>query len=429
MSRFSKEAHPERSLLLRYIDGELAARQARQIEGHVEACWDCRAEIEELKQTVAACVRYRKEFLAEAMPDPPQPWGDLYGAFARVDRDTPQATGLLQLVRGTGSPFRWAVGAATAALAVAGALYFEGTPSKRPAQVNRIQEPQLLRKSADSGAAPMEVPPRPAVPSRLAATISEPAASISDELQVLKALHDVGADLGDPLRVSLSQGRVLVAGIGIAPERQRQIENALDALQRGDELPRVAVEFSQPPAAPVPADAAAFPSPNVSSESLDPFQTRLEGQLGGRGALDHFAGQALTWNDTLMSHAYALRSLAQQFPADASLSGADQVSLHALALDHIAAMSIPAANLDRALTPVLTALGAAARPSAAPSAANWQASAERLFQAARNVEMLSSRLLGVARGDRANISSPAELLGAVSDLRADLQQNQQLLGR
>ena len=80
-------SHPEQSLLLRYIDGELAARKSRQVERHMEACWDCRAEIEELKRTVAECVRYRKEFLVEAMPEPPQAWGDIYSAFARIDNE------------------------------------------------------------------------------------------------------------------------------------------------------------------------------------------------------------------------------------------------------------------------------------------------------------------------------------------------------
>lgn len=417
-------SHPEPSLLLRYIDGELAARKSRQVERHVEACWDCRSQVEELKKTVAECVRYRKEFWAEAMPLPPQAWGDIYTAFARVDRDTPQRTGLLQFLRGMGSPFRLAVGAATAALAIAGALYFSGTPftRKAPAPAIPFQEPQLLRNSAGSGAAPLEVPARPAVPSRPAAIDPGPTASISDELQVLRALHGIGADLGDPLHVSLSQGRVLVAGVGVAPERQRQIQTALDS------LPGVAVEFSDPMAATVPADGAATAS-SVSSDSQNPFESRLDAELGGRAGVDHFAGQALSWNEDLMAHAHALRALAQQFPSDASLNETDRATLRSLAEDHQAAMEVPLGNFERAINPVLSALGAVARPRNTPLAPTWQASAEQVFQAARNVEMLSSKLLGVARGEKANADSPSELLGAVSDLRAHLEQNRRLLGR
>ncbi len=426
--------HPEQSLLLRYIDGELPGRKSRQVERHVEACWDCRAEVEELKKTVAECVRYRKEFLAEAMPDAPQTWGDIYSAFARIDRnqqDTPQRAGLLQIVRGTGFPWRWAVGATTAALAAAGALYFSGggIPSlkKDPASATRIAEPQLLRNGADSGSAPMEVPLRPAVPSRPAAIVPGPSASISDELQVLKALHGIGADLGDPLRVSLTNGRILVAGVGVLPARQREIQGALEA------LPRVAVEFSDPVSSALPPETVVATPSAARPDSPGIFQPQLEAKLGGRAELDRFAGQALNWNESLMSHAYALRALAQQFPDDAILNNTDRVSLHALASDHLAAMAVPATRFENRIAPVLTAIGAKAQAHPAPNDANsttsWQASALLVFQAARRQEMLSSVLLGVARGEKADADLPSELLGAVSELRAQLQQNQRLLGR
>jgi hypothetical protein len=67
--------------------------------------------------------------------------------------------------------------------------------------------------------------------------------------------------------------------------------------------------------------------------------------------------------------------------------------------------------------------------STAVSADTWQASAEQVFQAARHIEVLSSVLLGVTPGESVHADLPSELLGAVSDLRADLDQNQRLLGR
>ena len=427
MNRFPQEAHPDQSDLLRWIDGELVSRDAREIERHVEACWDCRAAVEELKLTVADCVRYRKEFLSEAMPEPPQAWGNIYTAFARADaQDTPQRTGLLQYLRGTGSSLRWTVGVATAALAVAGALYFGGTPSKKALPpVNSVQEPQTLRNGVESGATPQEVPLRPAVPSRPAATMPGPTASISDELKVMKALHGIGADLGDPLHVSLSNGRVLVAGVGIAPDRQHQIESAVQA------LPRVAVEFSNP-AAQIPSDATnaiANATPVPASDSANPFQAKLEAELGSRALADKLAAQVLAWNETLMSHAYALRLLAQKFPDDSAMDEADRAALRLLVRDHLTAMSVPAGNFERELVPVLTGLGATTAPSATAVNLSWQATSERTFQTARNVEMLSSKLLGVARGEKANLDLPSELLGAVNDLRSGIEQNLRLAGR
>ena len=44
--------HPEEDLLLRYLDGELPHRKARRLRKHLEACWQCRAEVEQLETTV-----------------------------------------------------------------------------------------------------------------------------------------------------------------------------------------------------------------------------------------------------------------------------------------------------------------------------------------------------------------------------------------
>ncbi len=145
--------------------------------------------------------------------------------------------------------------------------------------------------------------------------------------------------------------------------------------------------------------------------------------------LDRFAGQALNWNEALMAHAYALRSLAQQFPDDAALTSADRASLHALVADHLNAMALPAGNVDHAFTPVLAALGAKAPARAAVTPETWQAAAGQLFQSASSVEMLSSTLLGIARTGAANADLPSQLLGAVAALHTALEQDQRLLGR
>ena len=77
--------HPEDGLLLRYLDGELPGRKARQIRSHLEACWQCRAEAEELQSVIGECVRYRKNVLAPGLPPPPEPWRSL--DFDRVDSE------------------------------------------------------------------------------------------------------------------------------------------------------------------------------------------------------------------------------------------------------------------------------------------------------------------------------------------------------
>src|SRR5262245_54224215 len=117
--------HPDEGVLLRYIDGELTGRKCRQIESHLKACWQCRTELEELEATVAGCVRYRKNVLQTYLPDPPNPWPDLYREFARIDSS---ASGESQSVvkqlaarfRGTQerASVRWVFGAVAATVMV-----------------------------------------------------------------------------------------------------------------------------------------------------------------------------------------------------------------------------------------------------------------------------------------------------------------------
>jgi hypothetical protein len=132
-----------------------------------------------------------------------------------------------------------------------------------------------------------------------------------------------------------------------------------------------------------------------------------------------------------MAHAYALRLLAQKFPPDGSIASwneQDRATLRGLARDHLVALATSLDDFDRGLVPVLTGLGATSSHTFA-AVDTWQGAAEQVFQAARRIEMLSSVLLGVTPGGSVHADLPSELLGAVNELRADLDQNQRLLGR
>jgi len=65
--------HPDDGMLLRYLDGELPGRKARKVCAHLEACWQCRTQSEELQAVIGDCVRYRKNVLAPSLPPPPEP--------------------------------------------------------------------------------------------------------------------------------------------------------------------------------------------------------------------------------------------------------------------------------------------------------------------------------------------------------------------
>jgi hypothetical protein len=246
-------------------------------------------------------------------------------------------------------------------------------------------------------------------------------------LQVLAALHQIGADLGDPVEVSLSQGRVLVSGIGVPTSRQQLIHSKLDA------MPNVAVEFAEPDAAILPPNSVQ-PPPTAATPANSRLQDRLETELGGRAQLEKFSSQVLDWNDAAMSRAYALRRLAQSFPAgsESAMAARDRSLLRNLAREHVETLAGFLGNMQAVLTPALAALGGSARVHAPGSASPvqpeaWQPAAERLFQAARRVEKLLSLLSGVTPGESAT-GLPSDLLSALNEERADLDQCNRLLG-
>src|ERR1035438_8668718 len=123
--------HPEEIALVRYMDGDLSAREAGKVASHLESCSQCRAEFEALQSMVAECARYRQDILA-AMSAPPAEWRDLYRDFSRIDESLAHESLLVRLARPlvhAGAP-RWATAAVLAMLVVFGVLYqLRQTPS------------------------------------------------------------------------------------------------------------------------------------------------------------------------------------------------------------------------------------------------------------------------------------------------------------
>ena len=539
MSRFETQ-HPVSGSLLAYLDGELPARQAAKVRRHLEACWECRAELEALQNTVAECMRYRKNVLAANLPPPPAPWKDLSRDFSRIDaeiarapridrwrvpgslrwaaaaaalvltagllfqhfRETPavQAAALLQrseaiaqtqparkrvlqvrtrtrqFTRVVGQPAQAASAPAVASLFIT-ARYdwndplsarafaaWRGTLVGKTDEVSNVPEGYRVRTSAPSGELEsasltlrntdlhpvqgrfefrnsewveltelaetstsddhisalnhVEAPLRRVVPSQPAASSSGSSASISEELQVLAALHEIGADLGDPVEVTRSDGQVLVSGVGLPPQRQTQIERAVGA------IPNVAVRFGDPASvAPLPEEPAP-PAPRRSSEpKAAGLQSKLQQALGDRANFERFSSQMLDWSDAAMARVYALRALAQRFPAAAEqeIAPADRQVLTDLAFAHASALGKAVADLERALAPVLVSLGGEPAQGQPVTGAAWQATAEDLFRTSRRVEVLLSALVGAAPAANPN-QVPSQLLNAIRDLRAETQQ-------
>ena len=264
-----------------------------------------------------------------------------------------------------------------------------------------------------------EAPVRAAEPpSRPAAFAPEESASISDEIQVLSALSGIGADLGDPVEVSLKDGKVVVSGDGVPPHRQELIRATLA------NRPNVAVEFSQPHPAAIPAQAAVVGGP-AGASAASPMEARLEKHLGGHAEFDRFSAQLQELLEGSMARVYALHNLTKNFSpeAEAHLSSSDVNLLHEMARKHAADLAGKVAAMDKILVPTLASLGGSASAIHPLVHANWQPAANDVLQSANQVEHLVSRLLGMTAGN----ATPSELMTALSELRANVDDCQKTL--
>jgi len=532
--------HPEEGILLRYLDGELPGRKARQVRGHLEACWQCRSQVEDLQGIITECVKYRKEVLAPMMPFPPAEWGSLN--FELVEAELASQSLFVRLAR-LFSPrqpgMRWALsGALAVALCFVLVWQLRETPrveaaallqramaaasnanasrpgthkrlriTTRTGQITRVlgmaykpqaRETEIARMfdaahydwkdplSAQSYSAwraqlthfedavasepnsyaiktttqdsdlvsatlklrttdlePLEgrfefrnrdwvemtelvdqqttnpastvagttggMPRQPGVPPGPITAPAESAetSAFTEELQVVSALHQLGADLGDWIEISRQGKEVLVSGTGIPPQRQQQLHSVLDR------LPHVVVRFDNPS---LPAGA-----PPVSSEpgTQDAAGTekstqaaRIEERLGGRPQFERFSSAVLDWTDSAMTRAYALRRLAQQFPAAAEnqMSAEGRRTLRKLAREHVAAFMKDAQRVTNTVNPVLNGLGAGgATLDVHPQALNWQEASEDLLTVAGRTEKLIAVILGMAPAENTSGNIPAQL--------------------
>ncbi len=291
-------------------------------------------------------------------------------------------------------------------------------------ELSEVAEGQTQDDGSTVAPHAVEPPVRRAEPSRPAAVLSGETVSVSSELQVLAALHGIGADLGEQLPVTPVDGGVVVSGVGIPPARQREIEAALE------KFPNVTVQFSEPGApAPVGAEPPAVVTAPTEISAAGGIAARVGRQLGGRPQFERFSSQMLDWNDAAMARAYALRRLAERFPAsaEASLSAADRRTLREMAREHAAALAGIAAKMTRTLEPVLTALGGQ-NATRTPAPEPWQPAAEDLLRTAQRVERRLSAMLGAAAADGAAFS-PSELLGDLGRLEDDIARCQRLLAQ
>lgn len=522
--------HPSEEQLLGLLDGELAAGQAAAMRTHLEACWQCRTEMEGLEKAIARCVEYRKQ-MQELLPEPPKAWADLYPRFAEIDAEqagprwyerffamprwvpvavalalsfgiyqrlslapSAQAAVLLQravtaaesrhetsrriqirtrnqrLVRtlpaiqtaasdveseALAARFRAAhydwndplsarafeqwrnrldakqdevadangqirihtstssseLADATLALRSGDLRPTEGTFRFRDNEVVEITElPADTAPARETAVAPSAVLETPAVTDQAPPQATPEAVVPVDaalELKVVAALQRVGADLGESVEVRRSADRIEVRGVGIDPDRQQKIQDAVAG------LPQVSVQFTDA----APSQRVIQQSQAVAGNVDAGLQAKLEERAGGKDRLEQLSSEALDRGESVMARVYALHRLAERFSAasESSMSEADHATMNNLLREHAFALRSQTADLQAKLLPLV---GAADAPAGAGLPAAWQLAAEDIFRTARRTERLMAAALGGAAIDVPADALPAQLAASLAELKA-----------
>jgi hypothetical protein len=134
--------HPDEDHLLRFSDGELRPKETARIARHLEACWACRTQLDDLKRTITDYVHYRKAIVQPELPPPPQPWNDIRRQFERVEASRAEPLARIKRASLMRRPAAWALATAAAA-AIGISLYlFTNTP--------RVEAAELLRRAVIS---------------------------------------------------------------------------------------------------------------------------------------------------------------------------------------------------------------------------------------------------------------------------------------
>ena len=276
--------------------------------------------------------------------------------------------------------------------------------------------------------APALPPTPPAAPLPALVEFTPPVAAsfnpLATQMAVLWSIHQLGADLAEPVQVFCCfAGDVVLEAAGVPDSRLEQLR----AIATANPHTRFDSDGAISPPQQSSPDAAPPPLPDSPADpSLD---SRLSDFFGSFEARENFTRAILAQSDALLTRAYALRKLAADWPAalETTLDPASRAHLDAMAADHSAAAANAAREAAQLLDPLAAALTVSYTPQSSPSAEHWQDAIPSLFSRAREADSLIR--LVFTRNDRPPMSRAAlerlcsltrEMAGALADLRQSI---------
>lgn len=82
-----EDSHPTEETLLACVDGELSDKEAARIRKHLENCWSCRAQLDELQETITLFVNFRSQIQNPLTEPPPNNWSDFDRKLAQLSTE------------------------------------------------------------------------------------------------------------------------------------------------------------------------------------------------------------------------------------------------------------------------------------------------------------------------------------------------------
>lgn len=404
--------HPQAEELLLFVDGELPRSSRASIRKHLEGCWKCRTELEQLESVISEFMRYKAVLEASAAPVSRCSPAELRRKLEQIESESAGLGLFVHIQRLMGlSAFSAARRFSAGILALAGVglalvLAHHFVP---PFGSRQVSPPPLVLKPASPVVPPLpaSVAPLPKTgnSAALAAANPEPAATVtaSAEVAAWVKLHDLGADLGEPVDVVPDRnGAATVICRQLAQEREAEIRAAMAGVAR------VSVQLEPAP----PEGPRSKPRAPVSSGAgVNLAEPVLIAALGGRSAFDRLANEILEADDAVLSRAHAIHGIEERFPPSRleTFDSSDRAAVERIAADHRRAARESGQRLERLLAPAATALGAA-NPPALPALES------ALFAAAQRMD----RIVGVVFGGSPSALTAAELGAELNSARAQL---------
>jgi len=243
----------------------------------------------------------------------------------------------------------------------------------------RFGTSETLEMTEIQGAEPAvaESTPAPGAPTILPppSTVVDRVAGPGEELQVIAALHRIGADLGEPIDVKREGANMVVRMTGLGAQREADVRTALAGLAavqlqvgkfenlEGRESPR---------------------HPAVQVDTANPLLDELRAASPDGATAAEMADQLTDHTESILERVYALRGLARRFPSEvtARMSPSELAAMDGIVRDHAGAIAAARSAIERLVKPILPGRG----PAPPVPATTWQEAAQALVDDARRLD-------------------------------------------